>query len=50
MANTEIANLEQEIFGLTEQLNRLRAENPREEVRNYSFATANGETSLDDPG
>ena len=48
MANTEIANLEQEIFGLTEQLNRLRAENPREEVCNYSFATANGETSLDD--
>jgi predicted dithiol-disulfide oxidoreductase (DUF899 family) len=48
MANTEIANLEQEIFGLTEQLTRLRAENPREEVRNYSFATANGETSLDD--
>ncbi|MCZ6710126.1 MAG: DUF899 family protein [Gammaproteobacteria bacterium] len=48
MANTEIANLEQKILELTEQLNKLRVANPREEVRNYSFATATGETCLGD--
>ena len=46
MANADIANLEQQIFELTEKLNELRSANPRKEVRNYSFATLAGETSL----
>ena len=46
MANPEIADLEQQIFELTGKLNALRKANPREEIRNYSFATVEGETSL----
>jgi predicted dithiol-disulfide oxidoreductase (DUF899 family) len=46
MADTEIAELEQQIFELTGKLNALRKESPREEVRNYSFATIDGECSL----
>lgn len=46
MANTDIADLEQQIFELTGKLNALREVNTPEEVRNYNFATINGETSL----
>lgn len=46
MANAEIAELEQQILELTGKLNALRKANPREEIRNYSFATVEGETSL----
>lgn len=46
MANSDIAELEQQIFKLTEELNALRKANPRQEIPNYSFATVAGETSL----
>ncbi len=46
MANTEIAELEQQIFELTAELNELRKLNAGDEVRNYAFATINGETDL----
>jgi predicted dithiol-disulfide oxidoreductase (DUF899 family) len=46
MANTEISNLEQQIFELTAKLNELRKASTGDEVRNYSFATLNGETTL----
>ena len=46
MADTEISKLEQQIFELTTTLNELRKSNGGEEVRNYSFATINGETDL----
>ncbi len=46
MADTEISKLEQQIFELTTKLNELRKSNGGEEVRNYSFATINGETDL----
>ncbi len=46
MANTEILKLEHEIFELTAKLNDLRKSNGGDEVRNYSFATIDGETDL----
>ena len=46
MANPEIAELEQQIFELTAELNELRKLNAGDEVRNYAFATINGETDL----
>jgi len=46
MADTEISKLEQQIFELTTTLNELRKSNGGDEVRNYSFATINGETDL----
>ena len=46
MASTDIADLERQIFDLTAQLNELRRTSAREEVRNYTFATFAGETSL----
>ncbi len=46
MANTEISELEQQIFELTAKLNELRKSRAGDEVRNYAFATINGETSL----
>ena len=46
MVNTDITDLEQQIFELTGKLNELRKTNPRDEVRNYGFATVDGETSL----
>ena len=46
MAQTSIPELEKQIFELTTQLNELRADNPRQEVRNYSFASLDGEVSL----
>ena len=46
MADTEISKLEQQIYELTTELNELRKTNGGEEVRNYSFATINGETDL----
>ena len=46
MAGSEIADLERQIFDLTAQLNELRRTSAREEVRNYTFATFAGETSL----
>jgi predicted dithiol-disulfide oxidoreductase (DUF899 family) len=46
MANDNIADLEQQIFTLTEKLNELRKSSPRDEVANYGFATLAGETSL----
>lgn len=46
MASTEIAALEQEIFELTIKLNELRKGNTGDLVRNYTFDTLAGETSL----
>jgi len=46
MVNTEIIELEQQIFELTTKLNELRKSNVGDEVRNYAFATLNGETNL----
>jgi predicted dithiol-disulfide oxidoreductase (DUF899 family) len=41
-----VRELEQEIFELTTRLRALRRETPDEEVRNYSFATLEGEVTL----
>lgn len=46
MASTEISELESQIFELMTQLNKLRKSSAGETVRNYSFTTINGETSL----
>jgi len=46
MANTEIAKLEQQIFELTTELNELRKSNAGDEVKNYRFATIDGDTDL----
>lgn len=46
MANPDIQSLEQQIFELTERLAKLRAEEPGEEVQNYTFSTLDGETTL----
>ena len=46
MANADISNIEQQIFDLTVELNKLRKSNTGDEVRNYAFATINGETDL----
>ena len=46
MANTEVSDLEQQIFELTAKLNELRKSSAGDEVRNYAFATIDGETSL----
>ena len=46
MANTEIQELEHEIFELTAKLNDLRKSSAGDEVRNYAFATIDGETDL----
>ena len=46
MADTEISKLEQQIFELTAELNKLRKANGGDNVRNYAFATIGGETDL----
>jgi len=46
MVNTEIAELERQIFELTAKLNELRKSNLGDEVRDYAFAALNGEISL----
>lgn len=46
MTNEAVRELEQEIFELTTRLRALRKELPDEEVRNYSFATLEGEITL----
>ncbi len=46
MADTEISKLEQKIFELTTELNELRKSSTSDEVRNYAFATIDGETNL----
>ncbi|TDJ21802.1 MAG: DUF899 domain-containing protein [Gammaproteobacteria bacterium] len=46
MTNEAVRELEQEIFELTTRLRALRKELPDEEVRNYSFATLEGEVTL----
>ena len=45
---TKITELEKQIKGLTEQLNEMRRHAPPIEVRNYTFATVDGETTLMD--
>ena len=42
----EIPRLEEQIQALTGQLNKLRKDMPTIEVRNYTFTTIDGETSL----
>ena len=44
--NSEITALEQQIFELTEKLHGLRKNDSGTKVRNYSFSTQEGETSL----
>ena len=46
MAMNEISELEQQIFDLTARLNELRKLNTGSVVRNYTFATLQGETSM----
>lgn len=46
MTNEAVRELEREIFELTTRLRALRKELPDEEVRNYSFATLEGEVTL----
>ena len=46
MKNTEIENLEQQIFELKAKLNELRRSSAGKDVRNYTFATLDGETTL----
>ena len=46
MANSEIVDLERQIFELTAQLNELRKANAGEAVPNYTFDTLTGETTL----
>ena len=46
MSSNDIVELEKQIFDLTTKLNELRKQNPRTEVRNYSFNTLNGQTTL----
>ena len=46
MENTEIINLERQIFDLTAKLNELRKTSMGNKVRNYRFATLNSETTL----
>ena len=43
---SEIVELESQIFELTNRLAKLRAENPGTELKNYSFDTLTGETTL----
>ncbi len=44
--NSEIADIEGQIFKLTEKLNELRGQSDGTEVRNYGFETLNGTTTL----
>lgn len=44
--NSDIKNIEQQIYELTEKLNALRKVNSPEKVPNYTFKTLEGETSL----
>ena len=46
MVDTEISELEREIFELTARLTELRKSSTGDEVRDYTFATLDGETSL----
>jgi len=46
MMNSEITELERQIFELTAKLNQLRSQNEGTEVRNYAFETLNGPTNL----
>ena len=46
MADTEISKLENQIFELTAELNKLRKSNSGDEVCNYTFATISGDTDL----
>jgi len=45
---SEIAELEGQIFEMTKRLAELRAQSPGIEVRNYSFDTLGGQTTLSD--
>lgn len=42
----EITAIEQEIYELTEKLNKLQKKNPAQVVRDYPFETQNGKTTL----
>ena len=44
--SSEIVELESQIFELTQRLAKLRKQSTGNEVKNYSFATLNGPTSL----
>jgi predicted dithiol-disulfide oxidoreductase (DUF899 family) len=46
MAAEEIAQLETQIFELTQKLNALRKARPPEEIPNYTFTTLNGPNTL----
>ena len=48
MANAEIQALEGQIYELTNKLNELRQRESGDEVKNYTFATQDGEVSLSD--
>lgn len=46
MANTEIPELEKQVFELTAKLNELRKASAGDKVRDYEFSTIDGATSL----
>jgi predicted dithiol-disulfide oxidoreductase (DUF899 family) len=46
MMNQEITQLESQIYELTTKLNKLRGQNEAAEIKNYSFETLNGTTTL----
>ena len=46
MANSEIQELEAQIFELTTKLNELKRQNVGEAVADYTFRTADGATTL----
>ncbi len=46
MANSDIIELEQKIYGLTVELNKLKQNAERQPVPNYAFATMDGEVTL----
>ena len=46
MSNNKIRDLENKIFELMQELQKLQKENVKQEVKNYDFSTLNGNSNL----
>ena len=46
MSNNKIRDLENKIFELMQELQKLQKENVKQEVKNYDFTTLNGNSNL----
>ena len=46
MSNNKIRDLENRIFELMQELQKLQKENVKQEVKNYDFSTLNGKSNL----